>query len=214
MEHGTIANYRTGCKCSECRGAWAAYMRARAARLREQKEPETERECTKCFVVKPLEAFGKSNQSKTGYLRVCKDCKNAYLRTYMAGSEDQRRKRRERKWEWRADPENRAYENAQGYARGNANPAKRALTYRKHQLKKWYGLTLERYDEMVAEQNGGCAICHDPPDGKHQYFHVDHNHETGVVRGLLCSRCNTALGLFKSDVTRMEAAIRYLHQWT
>lgn len=210
MEHGKDATYTKGCRCSECRAAHAAYMRAYTARRREQKPVETERECTKCHVTKLLEAFTKSNQVKSGYLRVCKECKNAYLRDYMANSADQRRKLRERKWEWRAVPENRAYENAQGYARAKDDPVRTALRYRKHLLKKQYGLTLERYDEMVEEQHGGCAICGEPPDGKHKYFHVDHNHETMIVRGLLCSRCNTAIGLFKEDIDRMKLAIKYL----
>lgn len=54
-----------------------------------------------------------------------------------------------------------------------------------------YGLTLEDYECMLADQGGACAICGAPP--KRNRLHVDHDHKTGVVRGLLCARCNSSL---------------------
>jgi hypothetical protein len=68
-----------------------------------------------------------------------------------------------------------------------------------------YGLTPESYRQMVEAQHGRCAICGD----KGRLF-VDHDHETGSVRGLLCSNCNTALGMFEDDLARIERAIKYL----
>jgi len=80
------------------------------------------------------------------------------------------------------------------------------INARRRQLK--YGLSHDAYMVMVDTQNGQCAIC-----GDRSKLVVDHNHETDVVRALLCSPCNTALGLFKEDADRMHAAIRYLEKY-
>ena len=61
---------------------------------------------------------------------------------------------------------------------------------------------------MLAEQDGGCGICGDPP-GK-TALHVDHDHETGVVRGLLCFRCNSALGNLRDDPDIITLALVYV----
>lgn len=62
---------------------------------------------------------------------------------------------------------------------------------RKHWLRKAYGLTPEQYDDMLRAQGGVCAICKKPPKGNR--LHVDHCHETGRIRGLLCVSCNSKL---------------------
>jgi len=82
-------------------------------------------------------------------------------------------------------------------------------------LKK-YGLTLEKYDQLLEEQGGGCAICHEPPTGRR--LHVDHDHNCcdkgceNCVRGLLCQMCNQALGMLRDDVKLLSAAIQYLNK--
>ena len=81
-------------------------------------------------------------------------------------------------------------------------------TQRKHRLKKKYGLTPERYDEMLENQNNACAICKTPKPITN--MPVDHNHATGKIRGILCSACNKALGHFKDDITTMQNAIIYI----
>lgn len=72
-----------------------------------------------------------------------------------------------------------------------------------------YGITPEQYDEMLVRQDFGCAIC-----GKQDNFGdrlcVDHCHETGVVRGLLCHACNRAIGLLGDNTNRLKKAIKYL----
>lgn len=78
---------------------------------------------------------------------------------------------------------------------------------RKRHLRALYGMTVEAYDEMAKAQEWCCAICRDPVVGP---LHVDHDHATGCVRGLLCSNCNTALGKFKDDPKVLEAAIAYI----
>ena len=73
-----------------------------------------------------------------------------------------------------------------------------------------YGIEPEDYDRMLLEQNGVCAICLDHEPVQRHSLHVDHCHETGRVRGLLCGRCNRALGMFKDDVEVMARAINYI----
>lgn len=79
---------------------------------------------------------------------------------------------------------------------------------RDYQYKRLYGITLADYDAMLAAQQGACAICHrTDPGGKTDLFHVDHDHVTGRVRGLLCNRCNRCLGWTEKHWT---AAVAYM----
>lgn len=65
-----------------------------------------------------------------------------------------------------------------------------------------YGLTPESYAELLDAQGGVCAICERPPPGE-RMLAVDHDHDTGEVRGLLCSNCNTALGLLGDNAASL-----------
>jgi hypothetical protein len=77
--------------------------------------------------------------------------------------------------------------------------------------KRLYGIAAEEYDALLVAQGNRCAICGSPDwPGKDNRPHVDHNHETGQIRGLLCGPCNVGLGQFKDDPERLRAAIRYL----
>lgn len=76
-------------------------------------------------------------------------------------------------------------------------------------LKSKFGITLDDYDAMLVAQGGGCQICGAPPAGDKRLA-VDHCHETGRVRGLLCTPCNQALGLMRDDPNRLQRAIAYL----
>lgn len=87
-------------------------------------------------------------------------------------------------------------------------------------LKGRYGLTLKAYNDMRIAQNDLCAICKQPETGTHIrnekpveiQLAVDHNHETGEIRALLCHKCNKALGLFSDNLAMLEAAVEYLKQ--
>jgi hypothetical protein len=79
-----------------------------------------------------------------------------------------------------------------------------------------YGITVQRYDELLFQQNSVCAICHRPEtniDGrslKPRMLSVDHCHDTKKVRGLLCSACNTAIGLMDHNKEILQNAAAYL----
>jgi hypothetical protein len=73
-----------------------------------------------------------------------------------------------------------------------------------------YGITLETYNVLFAKQEGKCAICERHQSECKRAFAVDHDHDTGEVRGLLCSNCNTALGLLKDSPEITEKATQYL----
>lgn len=84
-----------------------------------------------------------------------------------------------------------------------------------HHLQSTYGLAEDDYEAMAEIQEYTCAICYQPEtkkrdDGTEQPLSVDHDHETGRVRGLLCHRCNVALGLFRDDVESLKRAVEYL----
>lgn len=72
-----------------------------------------------------------------------------------------------------------------------------------------YGITPEQYDALLASQDNRCAICRSEGSGP-KGWHVDHDHVTGTVRGLLCGPCNLGLGHFNDDVDRLRAAIAYI----
>ncbi len=97
---------------------------------------------------------------------------------------------------------------AKKYAWVDANLETRRLASLRYTLKQ-YGLTLEEYEGMVAEQNGLCAICrHVCSTG--QRLCVDHDHSTGRVRGLLCRSCNIAIGKLGDDPDLVRRALEYL----
>lgn len=91
------------------------------------------------------------------------------------------------------------------------NPAQTKVLHRKHYYRFHYGLELEQVEALFNDQNGQCAICkHALVLGGKSGAKVDHDHVTNRVRGILCSRCNTALGSFRDDTNVLAAAISYL----
>jgi len=85
--------------------------------------------------------------------------------------------------------------------------------HRNFRLKSVYGITLAQYNILLESQNGRCAICKtDQPNGKDKVFHVDHDHATNRVRGLLCNFCNSGLGYFKEKKETFLNAIKYLEK--
>lgn len=81
----------------------------------------------------------------------------------------------------------------------------------KRMLKHRYKIDYDTYVEMYNRQKGRCGICKDPyPLGSKKGLLIDHDHATDVIRGLLCTNCNTGLGKFKESVTVLQNAIDYI----
>ena len=101
--------------------------------------------------------------------------------------------------------------NARSVVWQKANPEKRAANKRRTHLKRTYGITPEQFDEMYEAQGGKCFICGtDEPGGRHGMLNVDHCHDSGDVRALLCDGCNRGLGHFKEDPDALISAAMYI----
>lgn len=98
-----------------------------------------------------------------------------------------------------------------------ANPEKARRHWKNESLKKIFGITIEQFDEMLEAQNHLCAICGQPETrtwkGRTNLLSVDHDHESGRVRALLCGACNHMIGDAKDDPQRLAAAIDYLAKY-
>lgn len=108
--------------------------------------------------------------------------------------------------------ENAERRNLAAKARYRKSPAQAKNTW----LLANFGITLADYNNLLIAQSGVCAICARPEHrlhrGKPRALAVDHNHETGKVRALLCGDCNIALGLFEEQPDRLTLAAQYLVQ--
>ena len=161
--------------------------------------PKGYKRCTDCKKVKPLEDFPLLDQRtlvkrpatsiQMGRRSECKICRA-------------RRNREYNKNRPRSTPRKPHSYNA------NSN--------RKHAMKKNYGMTVEEYHFLLDQQNGLYASCGKPERakirGKLRPLAVDHNHETGQVRGLLCSSCNSALGMLQDDPEQVRALLKYIEK--
>ena len=94
--------------------------------------------------------------------------------------------------------------------------ARNATTQQREKNRAWfyrrkYGISLAQYDEMLTKQGCRCSICNSPDSKRQgQRLMVDHCHETGKVRGLLCNPCNAAIGLLGDNISTLQKAINYL----
>jgi Recombination endonuclease VII len=161
------------------------------------------KKCSKCGELKPLSSYYRAGgNSRDGLRGDCIPCN-------LAGKAERHRLNpepaRERTRKWQAANAERAAANQQAFV---ASGGKR-LADRKSHLKRKYGMTVEQYDEMLAAQGGGCFIWKRPPR-EDMSLHVDHDHSTGKVRGILCFRCNNALADFQEDVRLLAKAAAYL----
>lgn len=102
-------------------------------------------------------------------------------------------------------------EKAKRNARYKKNPMK-PEEIRAKNLKQTFGLTIEQYNQMFIDQAGCCAGCNRPQSAFKWRFAVDHDHTTGVIRGLLCNACNLSLGKLKDSISTLKNLINYLEK--
>lgn len=149
--------------------------------------------CTKCKEVKKIEEFNKDKRKKDGLTCHCKSCVRAYTLQSRLYTDLDYRNTMAKKWKL-------------------ANPQK----VRAQWIQQIYKLSWDTYEYLFYEQSGACAICSTPLKLHAGIEHgvevavVDHNHTTGKVRGLLCTKCNTALGLLKDSPSILHRAQIYL----
>jgi hypothetical protein len=148
------------------------------------------KKCSKCQTEKSLDSFCKHKNMKDGLNNNCKDC----VKEYNNKNKQQIKEYKSKYY----------LENKEHFAHKD----------RKNHLMRKYGVTQEWYDEQLKLQDGGCKICGTKDPGKGlKHFHVDHSHETGKVRGLLCHSCNVGIGLFKEDIKLIQKAIEYVNRF-
>lgn len=158
--------------------------------------------CSKCGLDLPLDRFYREPKGRDGRRGDCIDCVKAYR---QARYPEVREATIARVKAWQ--DANRDRVNAD-HREPRTRPEVKAQERAGH-LKRKFGITLETYDDLFTRQGGVCAICQRPPRDDIS-LHVDHEHETGRVRGLLCFRCNNALGDFDDDPVRLFQALAYL----
>jgi hypothetical protein len=155
--------------------------------------------CKKCGEFKPLDDFYRASTAADGHRSECKACAKAIRHAYYVAHREEQIAR-VRAWR-EANPTQ--YRETQARIR-----KRRVSQQRADHLKRAFGLTVAAYEAILAAQGEACAICK-RIQGTGS-LHVDHDHATGEIRGLLCFRCNNALGLLGDDADVLQSAIEYL----
>jgi hypothetical protein len=144
--------------------------------------------CTKCGGTHPIDAFHRSTAHKDGRRNLCRNCRRDSKRLYRFRTKASPKPKRPR-------PEYRYWS----------------------KIKAKYGLTEDQFKSLFEKQGSGCAICASPtPRGRlrsgeaARRFVVDHCHQTGRVRGILCNPCNSGIGILGDDPQRLRRALTYL----
>lgn len=155
--------------------------------------------------------------STTAGTKVCSLCRSEKTLAEMAGRSRTRgyckacdaakaRERRERE-----TPDQYAARLSRTKAYRSGKKPAIAAANRAHNYAVRYGITVEEYDGLLSRQGGVCAICRQPCRTG-QRLTIDHDHDTGAIRGLLCRNCNAGLGNFNDDPGQLERALAYLRE--
>lgn len=165
--------------------------------------------CGQCGERKPLDAFAKCSRERDGKQSACRECRGKYTRDWYRRNHA---KARARTNTWRETHREHVNANSRRWARLNSEK------YNDVKRQSRYGITPVVYRSILERQEFRCAICRRHRADTEKAFHVDHDHGCcagerscgGCVRGLLCNRCNRALGWFSDSVELLEAALVYL----
>lgn len=194
---------------------------------REPKPISTEKPCAICKTVKPLEEFPRNRRKHDGRHYYCTPC---VREKYGVPARERKRKvarptegelqcgdcgqtKSVSEFYWRSDAGRfqsycKTCKSRRDKTYRDADP----LAHRDRVMRRKYGIGLAEFDAMVAAQGGGCAICKATVNPDANSLAVDHCHKTGKVRGILCGRCNKALGLFNDDPNLLKRAVMYLRR--
>lgn len=167
--------------------------------------------CSKCNQEKPYSEFPTSKRERGGVSYECKSCRHLYYlknrEKFIQASRDNRVKNREKILVYKKEYAQRNRERIMKYQEEYRHKT-RDNRINQYYLYK-YGLTPQQREDLFQKQKGKCAIC---GTGFQTIAsaHVDHDHETGKVRGLLCNSCNLLIGFAKENEFVLSAAISYL----
>ena len=185
------------------------------------------KKCTKCGKLKSTSKFYRDKNTANGLSYWCKTCQAAGQKKRYAELPE---KARAKSAKWAAEhpeavraskakhrkkhPEKNRAHARKWYAEHRDEINARKRNYRAEHLDdirllQRYNITSRDYDKLLAAQNGRCAICRKPPNGRR--LSVDHDHVTGKVRGLLCQKCNAILGLADDSIAILIEATEYLN---
>jgi len=187
-----------------CRRAVSEALRTNAVAVSPGSYDYWVKQCKKCGITKPFEDFYANKLGRDGLRPECKACNLAARKAKYAENPAPYIERVKRWQQENADRLN-------AYRREYRQRPERKLADRDAHLRRKYGITIEDYSRMLEEQGGGCAICGDPPPESGS-LHVDHDHATGAVRGLLCVKCNNAIGAFAEEYELIRAAADYVER--
>lgn len=155
--------------------------------------------CKKCGERKPFDDFYRAKGMSDGHRSECKSCHQAAVRRWYRANREKAIADVKR---WQQENKEHLHEYRREYRK------RRRAEDRDAHLRRTFGITIADYEVLLARQGGGCAICGRPPTKA--ALHVDHDHATGEIRGLLCIGCNNALGQFRDEATLLERAADYV----
>jgi hypothetical protein len=139
---------------------------------------------------------------RDGHRNECKECLRAQHRDWY-------RRNREHSIAYVKEWQRANAEHLNAYRREyNARP-ERKRKQRDAYYRRTFGISADEFDALLASQGGGCAICGSVPE-RAASFHLDHDHLTGAIRGILCLSCNQALGHFRDDPVVLQRAAEYV----
>lgn len=157
--------------------------------------------CPRCKVRKDILDFHKDSRKKDGLRTYCKLC------VKLIADENSTSLKSYRKSYYKKNKvkiDNMQKERTAKY------PETNTAINRKSRLKYYYGITIDDFDALVLKQNGCCAICGEHQSNLKTVLYVDHDHETGEIRGLLCRNCNLGIGYLMDNTELLQSAIKYL----
>ena len=157
------------------------------------------KKCARCGELKVHSAFRKNSQLKSGLHSYCLNCDKKIKMNYKKSARG-----REMNSIWEKS------EKARSAQQKYRSSEKAKNNVRNRHLKRVFGITQDEYLKMLSSQNERCAICEKHYSYQNRRLDIDHDHETGKIRGLLCNPCNRAIGRFEHNTMLMKKAINYL----
>jgi hypothetical protein len=176
-----------------------------------------ELKCNGCLRLLPPENFSKSKTSTRGYQYKCKLCVSDYDKT-----KPRLDYQKEKVSLWRkTNPEKKAEQKKRHYLKNKEKIDQKAKDWynnnkdrsKGNAIQRKYGITTEIFNQMRESQQYRCAICGTGEDSLKKKLVIDHCHNTGKVRKLLCTNCNVAIGMFKENPRIMFLAMEYLKEF-